>query len=553
LEALWSSGAKVPLRRRVVTAAPAESMRFFDKTRLNALAEGRPSDALGRAYARFDDGDFVARLPREPYNFIDQAEVRNCPPYEIQLGAEVSALYTVRRDNKMLADAGGADPALPYAALNEIALQPCGFLAAYMGSALPFEGAMHFRNLGGQATVHAHLRAGDKVSTVARLVRSSRMGDMLIQYYDFTCSKAGRVVYEGQTHFGFFSPAALANQGGIAGEAAVAPPESLSWLPYPTGDLWPRGRCLRMIDKIALDPDGGRAALGAAYTCTKVDPEAWFFRAHFYQDPVWPGSLGLEAFIQAAQALLVAKYGSENGSGVWAAPMAGSKHEWLYRGQITPDKREMSIALTVTEASPAARSISCEGLLMVDGLPIYKLSGFTVGLTEAAAPRATRRRGSGGEPAISPDQLLNWRKEQGLSQGQLAKLMGVTPIYISLMERGKRNISPLMIEKLGLIFSGGLTEAAEVSDQESEILSKGTLKSRREKKAAAAKLLSSEQLREMRLARGLSQKRLADQVGVTATLIGLIELGKRGLSLELAQKLLAALENEAVEGDFNGA
>jgi 3-hydroxymyristoyl/3-hydroxydecanoyl-(acyl carrier protein) dehydratase len=29
-----------------------------------------------------------------------------------------------------------------------------------------------------------------------------------------------------------------------------------------------------------------------------VDPSFWFFKAHFFQDPVWPGSLGLESFLQ---------------------------------------------------------------------------------------------------------------------------------------------------------------------------------------------------------------------------------------------------------------
>ena len=29
-----------------------------------------------------------------------------------------------------------------------------------------------------------------------------------------------------------------------------------------------------------------------------VDPSAWFFKAHFYQDPVIPGSLGLESLLQ---------------------------------------------------------------------------------------------------------------------------------------------------------------------------------------------------------------------------------------------------------------
>jgi DNA-binding XRE family transcriptional regulator len=111
------------------------------------------------------------------------------------------------------------------------------------------------------------------------------------------------------------------------------------------------------------------------------------------------------------------------------------------------------------------------------------------------------------------------------------------------MERGKRNISPLMAEKLDLIIAGHLSEGGEVSEHDSEILARGTLKSRREEKEAATRLLTPEKLRDLRMAKGLSQKKLADQVGVTATLIGLIELGKRGLSLSLAQKLLAVLED----------
>ncbi|MGL4207824.1 MAG: helix-turn-helix domain-containing protein, partial [Candidatus Adiutrix sp.] len=42
-------------------------------------------------------------------------------------------------------------------------------------------------------------------------------------------------------------------------------------------------------------------------------------------------------------------------------------------------------------------------------------------------------------------------------------------------------------------------------------------------------------------AKRLKPKKLADKVGVTATLIGLIELEKRTLSLDLAKKILAVL------------
>ncbi len=530
------------------------AVSVFEKPALLALAQGRPSEALGPGYARFDGGAFVARLPRPPYDFLDRVTVTEGARYEVREGSKVTAQYRVPADSWLLAEAGGGRPALPYAAVNEIALQPCGFLAAFMGSALPFDGPMHFRNLGGRATVLAPVYGGAEVETEAELTRSSRMGEMLIQHYRFVCRSGGRPVYEGVTHFGFFSPEALDRQAGLTGEDPAGwpgPPDL--WAPYPEGPLWPRGRW-RMLGQIGLDLRGGPQNLGAAFARTTVDPEAWFFAAHFHQDPVWPGSLGLEAFLQALKALVRARFELDDEAAVWAAPVSGRPHEWLYRGQITPRQKEMTLTLAATAVDEAGRTVTADGLLLIDGLPIYKLTGFTVGAAPSRAPaRAGAVAPSGAakpRPAadrtaaasISADQLLIWRKERGLSQGQLAKLMGVTPIYVSLMERGKRNVSPLMAEKLNLIFSNPLVDTGEVSDQDSEILAKGTLKSRREEKEAAAQLLTPERLRELRLARGLSQKKLADQVGVTATLIGLIELGKRGLSLGLAQKLLAALE-----------
>ena len=544
LEHIWSGGATgakapaptgVPAPAKAVAAAK-RSAKHFDKERLLALAQGKPSAALGAGYTRFDGGQFVARLPRPPYDFIDQADVTNGEPYEVREGSEVVALYTPKPGSWLFAEAGGENAALPYAALNEVALQPCGFLAAFMGSALPFEGPMHFRNLGGRATVLAPVHGGDLMETTARLTRSSRMGEMLIQHYEFTCKANGHPVYEGVTHFGFFSPKALAHQAGLTSENQAdwpARPPKLE--EYPQGSNWP-ARHWRMIDEIAVNSEGGSQELGSAFAVTGVKPDAWFFKAHFYQDPVWPGSLGLEAFLQALKAVAMDKFGDDRPV-FWSAPCPGYTHEWLYRGQITADKGEMTISLTVTEEDAARRVLSADGLLMVDGLPIYKMSGFTVGLS------ATRTAEAGEAAEITPDRLLAWRKEQGLSQGQLAKLMGVTPIYVSLMERGKRNISPLMAEKLRLIFSSPISPSGEVFGPDSEILAKGTLKSRREEKEAAARLLTPEQLRDLRVAKGLSQKKLADQVGVTATLIGLIELGKRGLSLSLAQKLLAVLED----------
>jgi len=54
-----------------------------------------------------------------------------------------------------------------------------------------------------------------------------------------------------------------------------------------------------MIDELAeFSLNGGGAGLGRLHGRKRVDPAEWFFDAHFYEDPVMPGSLGVEAFLQ---------------------------------------------------------------------------------------------------------------------------------------------------------------------------------------------------------------------------------------------------------------
>ena len=45
-------------------------------------------------------------------------------------------------------------------------------------------------------------------------------------------------------------------------------------------------------------PAGGAKGLGFIRGSKMVDPQEWFFKAHFYQDPVCPGSLGIESLVQ---------------------------------------------------------------------------------------------------------------------------------------------------------------------------------------------------------------------------------------------------------------
>ena len=82
---------------------------------------------------------------------------------------------------------------------------------------------------------------------------------------------------------------------------------------------------LRMVDRIeAYIPDGGAHGLGLVVGRIAVDPAFWFFKAHFYQDPVWPGSLGLESFLQLLKYVAWKRWGEPR------LP-AGKRPRWVVR------------------------------------------------------------------------------------------------------------------------------------------------------------------------------------------------------------------------------
>ena len=58
---------------------------------------------------------------------------------------------------------------------------------------------------------------------------------------------------------------------------------------------------------MAIEPAGGDKGLGFVHGEKDVDPSEWFFKAHFFQDPVQPGSIGIESLLQLLQRLLVEK------------------------------------------------------------------------------------------------------------------------------------------------------------------------------------------------------------------------------------------------------
>ena len=202
---------------------------------------------------------------------------------------------------------------------------------------------------------------------------------MLIQHFTFDVRAGDRPVYTGETTFGFFSRAALVNQVGLTGVPMMVPGEieQAGWSgPVPADPPFPDDR-LRMIDTIHwATADGGPRGLGSVEARATVNPDAWFFKAHFYQDPVWPGSLGLESLIQAMKVWAVRRWGAPaNG---WQATALNKPHTWAYRGQIVPTAKEVTVQAYITNVDDQRRILTADGLLGVDGRMIYRMIDFTL-------------------------------------------------------------------------------------------------------------------------------------------------------------------------------
>ena len=364
----------------------------FDQDALLACALGKPSKAFGPMYQRFDGPIRVARLPSPPYHFISRiAEVQG-PIGKLKAGARVVAEYDLPDQVWYLTENGC--PKMPFAVLLEAALQPCGWLSSYVGSTLTVDEELGFRNLDGDGEVLVELSGGDgTLRTEVELVDVSASAGMIIEKFAVSCWLGERQVYRLNTVFGFFPPAALAAQAGLPvndghrellqreGSEVIdldAHPEDYfaSERPRLAGDM------LRMIDRIeGVWPTGGAAGLGQLRAVKDVDSDEWFFKAHFFQDPVQPGSLGLEAMLQTLQFYLLHQHKDAGIARPRFQTIALEKaHRWRYRGQVLPHHRQVHTTLEVTAEGQDEHGYYAvaDASLWVDGQRIYEASGLAV-------------------------------------------------------------------------------------------------------------------------------------------------------------------------------
>ncbi len=300
-----------------------------------------------------------------------------------------------------------ANKIIPYAIVMEIALQPCGFLGAYLGSTLVFkETEMFFRNLDGQGeyiTLNLPNTFGGKtIQNKSTLLSSTTLGDVVIQKYTFELFCDDKLFYKGDSSFGYFTKEALSGQLGLDNGKYVEPWYKSNGLLisqffrfkldslYAKTHLYQNQQSkdyyrlsshkLDILNSGLMIKDGGMFKKGYIFAQKNIKASDWYFYCHFYQDPVMPGSLGVEAMMQALQVFIIHhKIGNhfENPS---FRHCITHKTIWKYRGQILQNVQEMKLELHIKtiEENQNQVKVVADGWLWNDTVRIYEIKDLAI-------------------------------------------------------------------------------------------------------------------------------------------------------------------------------
>ncbi|MFF3350595.1 beta-ketoacyl synthase N-terminal-like domain-containing protein [Streptomyces sp. NPDC002779] len=385
-------------RAVVVDGTPLDRDSMLDS------AWGPVRDALGPAFRDLAEHRRLPRLPGPPYLCMDRVTALGATPACPAEGSWVEAEFDLRDDAWFWQDAGER---LPTAILMESALQPCGWLAQFTACAPDSGQDLHFRNLDGDTTVLADVpRSTRTLRTRATLTGITTSDTMVLVFFAVECFADDTLSLACTTSFGYFPPGAFDQAPGLrrppdqaapepAGDDSGAPPQSVDLTRRPeryhTGPLRLGHPRLVVPQRTVHDVRGGPAGLGSISGVKDVDPDDWYFKAHFFQDPVQPGSLGVEAMYQLLRALLIEK---DFGAGMRAPRFeignAAEPLAWKYRGQVTPRARQTVVDVHITETTETTegRSALADAWLSVDGTVIYHVRNIGLRVVDAAPPPA---------------------------------------------------------------------------------------------------------------------------------------------------------------------
>lgn len=130
-----------------------------------------------------------------------------------------------------------------------------------------------------------------------------------------------------------------------------------------------------MLDRIVKISDkGGDHGKGVIDAEMDIKPDLWFFKCHFEDDPVMPGTLGLDAMWQLVGFFL----GWLGGIGKGRALSVG---EVKFSGQVLETAKKLSFHINVKRVIMRKLVMGiADGIMKVDGKQVYEAKDIRVAL-----------------------------------------------------------------------------------------------------------------------------------------------------------------------------
>jgi len=383
---------------------------LFNEEQIQEFCLGSVSKCFGPEYEIYDSGRIAAsRLPNTHLNFVHRVLEIKGKRHQLTKPSTIVTEYDAPVETWYYRH--NSSNTLPYSIFMEMAMQPCGFLSAYLGTTFLYpDEKLYFRNLDGRGRILKKVDIrGKTVINTARLLSTSNIQGMIIQRFDFEVVCDSKPFYQGEATFGFFSSKALAKQVGLDRGKNVQPwieTENRLGLPIISIDLKnqeSRGKFYRinaqkphyrlaqyqldLINEVKIIETGGNYQQGYIYAKKEVKLTDWYFRCHFHQDPVMPGSLGVEAIMQAMQVYALQLDLGKHLKSPRFGQLIDHEIIWKYRGQIPqPDAHTemyLEVHLSTVEIGNDKVTLIGDASLWKPNMRIYEVQNAAICLLES--------------------------------------------------------------------------------------------------------------------------------------------------------------------------
>ena len=369
---------------------------------------GSVAKCFGEEFSIYDRGIVKAsRMPNTHLNLVSRVLEVKAQRHHIKPDSTIITEYDVP-DNPWYYHQNSSET-IPYSILMEMGLQPCGFLSAYLGTTLLYpDSSLYFRNLDGEGKLLKNIDIrGKTITNTATLLSSTNISGIILQNFSFQLVCNGETFYQGEASFGHFSPKALGNQVGLDRRRDIPPwHETENKLNFPAININLRTKnsrnqyykskpnkphyCLGnyqldLLNNVKIIEGGGKYQQGYIYAQKEVKLTDWYFKCHFYQDPVMPGSLGIEAMIQAMQVYALHLDLGQHLRSPRFVQLNNHKTVWKYRGQIPPEEREIYLEIHISQLDISSEKIIVIGdaSLWKPNLRIYEVKDLAICILES--------------------------------------------------------------------------------------------------------------------------------------------------------------------------